>query len=144
MTDRQKRADEWLNRNYLEWRELELLKLRLEMSESMLSTGVSKLSRSEVQADHVENVQESKQIEASSLREVVENRIRALDVGDTLTIQAIGHIPSADVRMVMLRRYIYRYSWKQIANELGYDRRTLFRKRLEGLDTVADFLAVRY
>ena len=109
MTDRQKRADEWLNRNY-----------------------------------HVENVQESKQIEASSLREVVENRIRALDIGDTLTIQVIGHIPSADVRMVMLRRYIYRYSWKQIANELGYDRRTLFRKRLEGLDTVADFLAVRY
>lgn len=144
MTDRQKRADDWLNRNYLEWRELELLKLRLEMSESMLSTGVSKLSRSEVRTDHVENVQESKQIEASSLREVVENRIRALDIGDTLTIQAIGHIPSADVRMVMLRRYIYRYSWKQIANELGYDRRTLFRKRLEGLDTVADFLAVRY
>ena len=144
MTDRQKRADEWLNRNYLEWRELELLKLRLEMSESMLSTGVSKFSRSEVQTDHVENVQESKQIEASSLREVVENRIRALDIGDSLTIQAIGHIPSAEVRMVMLRRYIYRYSWKQIANELGYDRRTLFRKRLEGLDTVADFLAVRY
>lgn len=144
MTDRQKRADDWLNRNYLEWKELELLKLRLEMSESMLSTGVSKLSRSEVQTDHVENVQESKQIEASSLREVVENRIRALDIGDSLTIQAIGHIPAAEVRMVMLRRYIYRYSWKQIANELGYDRRTLFRKRLEGLDTVADFLAVRY
>ena len=144
MTDRQKRADEWLNRNYLEWRELELLKLRLEMSESMLSTGVSKLSRSEVQTDHVENVQESKQIEASSLREVVENRIRALDIGDTLTIQAIGHIPSADVRRVMLGGYISRYSGKQIAKELGYDRRTLFRKRLEGLDTVADFLAVRY
>lgn len=141
MTDRQKRADDWLNRNYVEWKETELLKLRLEMSESMLSTGVSKLTRSEVQTDHVDNLQEKKQIETVSLREVVESRIRALDQSDAITIRVIGHIASVDIRMVMYRRYIYRYSWQRISNELGYDRRTLFRKRLEGLDIVADYLA---
>lgn len=137
MTDRQKMADDWLNRNYVEWKEVEALKLRLELSESMLSNGVSNMTRSEVQTDHVENQQEVKQVEASYLRDIVEKRIRLLDMGDAQTIQIIGHVPQAELRMILLRRYIFRWSWSRIARELGYDRRSIYRKKLEALDEAA-------
>lgn len=143
VTDRQKWADDWLNRNYIEWKEVEALKLRLELSESMLSNGVSRLSRPDVQQDHVGNTQEIKQVESSYLREVVENRMRSLDTGDAQTIEVIGRIPDAELRMILLRRYIYRWSWRQVAHELAYDRKTVYIKKNKALDMVASYLSAK-
>lgn len=138
MTDRQDRAHAWLNRNYIEWREVQKLKLRLELSESMLSNGVSQLTRSEVQTDHAGNPQEEKTINASFLRQQVEDRLKSLDFADGLTIKIIGMIDDAEFRYILISRYILRESWTKIEKESNFSRRTMFRIWHQALDAASE------
>lgn len=127
MNDRQKEARDWLNRNYIEWKELQKLKQRLELSESMLSNGVSRLTKNEIQVDHAGNSQEEKLIETSFLRQQVEERLASLDRADALTIELIGTITDAEQRLILISRYILRDSWNKIERDMNYSRRSLFR-----------------
>lgn len=127
MNDRQKEARDWLNRNYIEWKELQKLKQRLELSESMLSNGVSRLTKNEIQVDHAGNSQEEKLIETSFLRQQVEERLASLDRADALTIEIIGTITDAEQRLILISRYILRDSWNKIERDMNYSRRSLFR-----------------
>lgn len=127
MNDRQKEARDWLNRNYIEWKELQKLKQRLELSESMLSNGVSRLTKNEIQVEHAGNSQEEKLIETSFLRQQVEERLASLDRADALTIEIIGTITDAEQRLILISRYILRDSWNKIERDMNYSRRSLFR-----------------
>lgn len=127
MNDRQKEARDWLNRNYTEWKELQKLKQRLELSESMLSNGVGRLTKNEIQVDHAGNSQEEKLIETSFLRQQVEERLTSLDRADALTIEIIGTITNPEQRLILISRYILRDSWAKIERENNYSRRSLFR-----------------
>lgn len=140
MTEKQKFANDWLNRNYSEWQEVTKLKQRLELSESMLGTGVSRMTKQEIQSDHSSNTQERKQINASYLREVVEKRIRLLDVADAATIQVIARNDDATERTILTSRYILRQSWSQIEREQHMSTRQLYRRRDKALDKAAEYI----
>ena len=141
MTDRQEAAHKWLNRNYVEWMEVQKLRQRLELSESLLSNGVSRMDRSEVQEDMSRNRQEDRQINASYLRDIVEKRFAALDEADATTIQIIAKLEDADERMILLSRYILRMTWNAIERDLHISTRNLYRKRDKALDHVAEYIA---
>lgn len=141
MTEHQNLAHNWLNRNYSEWQEIQKLKQRLELSESMLSTGVSRLSKQEIQMDTSSNHQEKKQIKASYLREVVEHRIQQLDIADAKTIQVIAANDDSEERNILLSRYILRQPWRVIQREMHMETRTLYRKRDKALDKAAAYIS---
>lgn len=133
MTDVQKYADSWLNRNYSEWQEIQKLKQRLELSESTLSNGVSRMAKPEIQENHSGNSQEEKLINFSYLSQVIAERVASLDKADALTIQVIGTLDKSDFRLILLSRYILRQSWGQMEKEMHMSRRTLFRIRDKAL-----------
>lgn len=133
MTDVQKYADSWLNRNYSEWQEVQKLKQRLELSESALSTGVSRMTKPEIQENHSGNSQEEKLVNFSYLSQVIADRVSSLDRADALTIQVIGTLDKSDFRLILLSRYILRQSWGQMEKEMHMSRRTLFRIRDKAL-----------
>lgn len=137
MTEAQKYADDWLNRNYSDWQEIQKLKQRLEFCESTLSNGVSKMVRSEVQETRGLNPQEEKLVNFSYLQGVIEERLASLNKADALTIQVIGTLDKADYRTLLLSRYILRQSWGYIANDLHLSRRTIFRIKNKALTEAA-------
>lgn len=137
MTEAQKYADDWLNRNYSDWQEIQKLKQRLEFCESTLSNGVSKMVRSEVQETRGLNPQEEKLVNFSYLQGVIEERLASLNKADALTIQVIGTLDKADYRTLLLSRYILRQSWGYIEKDLHLSRRTIFRIKNKALTEAA-------
>lgn len=137
MTEAQKFADDWLNRNYTEWQEIQKLKQRLEFSESTLTNGVSRITKSEIQEDHGGNPQEEKLINYSYLQQVIAERLASLNRADALTIQVIGTLAKSEHRLILLSRYILRESWRKIEKEMPRSRRSLYRIRDEALTEAA-------
>lgn len=137
MTEAQKFADDWLNRNYTEWQEIQKLKQRLEFSESTLTNGVSRITKSEIQEDHGGNPQEEKLINYSYLQQVIAERLASLNRADALTIQVIGTLTKSEHRLILLSRYILRESWRKIEKEMPRSRRSLYRIRDEALTEAA-------
>lgn len=51
-------------------------------------------------------------------------------------LEAIGSLSSADVQSVLIKRYLERKSWEDVAAEVCYSRRRVFQLHREGLEAL--------
>lgn len=141
MTEREKQAQSWLNRNYGKAMEIEAIKRSLERMETDLDRSVKPLKFKEVQEKPNGNLQEDMIADFVDLQFDLQKKIKKLVDEDKRTLYVIGRVSQAFLRTILIERYVNRLSWKDISNTLHVERGGhLYRLHLEALSAVLPYI----
>ena len=140
MTEREKAAKVWLNRNYGMALELESIKRRLEKMQSDIEKVCKPIKLREIQESHSGNSQEDKMAEYLDISEDLGKRYFELMAKDGVTLQVINKMDSPILRTILIERYINRLKWSNVAIIMHLEERQIMRYHVQALDAVLPFI----
>ena len=141
MTEREEKAQAWLNRNYALSLELEAVKRRLERMESDLEKVCKPIRLKEVQeAQGLGNGVEDRLAEYMDMSADLQDRMQVLIAKDEQTMQVIIKVDSPMLRAILIERYINRLRWREMCTALHFERSRLFDLHVQALDAVLPFI----
>lgn len=138
-----KDAEDWLNRNYNLFNQVEAGKRMLAILSNRLEASVSQY---ETDGTNVHDVDKSKQrredllLDYSSLKASVEKDEKKLIEGLALTRQKIDLLSKPEYISLAIDRYINRLKWEDISALEHISKSHLYRLRLEMLEEMTEIL----
>lgn len=138
-----KDTEEWLNRSYHLFCQVEANRRMLDILSNRLESSVSKY---ETDGTDVHDVDKSKQrredllLDYSSIKAIVEKDEKKLTEELTLTRQRIGLLSKPEYIALAIDRYINRLKWEDISALEHISKSHLYRLRLEMLEEMKEII----
>lgn len=88
-----------------------------------------------------ENIQESKMLEYSELRRLIDETKASIETNDIETIKTINEIDSNLQKTILVERYVNLLSWDDIAKKVGYS--TAHVQRIHGVALLSLFKVLK-
>lgn len=110
----------WLNRSIGSHRYVKALQRRLDSFPYANITNYE--NDGSPRKDPKENVQESKMLEYSELRRLIDETNKNIETFDVETLRTINEIESNLQKTILVERYINMLSWDDIAKKVDYSR----------------------
>lgn len=140
MNKKQTIAKNYLNKYYSYYRQLNLLRDRIELLNNDINrcTGNYEANDYKTYPNSKEH-REELLAKASDMNSIFEEKVLELKAMDEEILSVIMQIEVKNdkdetARDVLIARYINRMSWKEITKDISYERAQTFRYHLKGLD----------
>lgn len=139
MTDKQAAAKEWLNRNEPLRDEIRAMELRIAEMRAAVNNVVTVPKEVSVQT-------QPKNIQAEKIAEICDfdNKIKAkrlrFEMLQNKTTKTIDQLNDPVKGMILMYRYIYRRSWRYIADKMHYKESYIYEMHLKALTAIYPFI----
>lgn len=144
MTNKARRAKDWLNRNYHLSRQVEADQRMLELLDNRLGSGVAKYESDGSEchdSDAARARHEDTLLDYSQLKEKLEKETLILVQETTKTRKAIEELSDPALKAVAVDRYINRLRWEDISKVEHISIAQVFRINEKMLEQMSDILS---
>ena len=135
MTDKEAAARDWLNRNEPRRDEIRSLELQLEEMRDRVNKSVGVPKDVVVQTQPRNNQDERIAEIVDFEKKIIEKRYH-FELLEQVTKDTIERMNNPTMRMILIYRYLYRRSWRYIAEKMHYKEGYIFELHVKALNAI--------
>lgn len=135
MTDKEAAARDWLNRNEPRRDEIRSLELQLEEMRDRVNKSVG-VPKDVVVQTQPRNNQDERIAEIVDFEKKIIEKRHHFELLEQVTKDTIERMNNPTMRMILIYRYLYRRSWRYIAEKMHYKEGYIFELHVKALNAI--------